>query len=500
MAFKNITYINATPSRIRCDYYDLGKLKIGINTVLSEEWNATIGWNVSTDAPTNYILDTEAVISVLETDVHFYNSDGEGIYNISLPTQFDRYVIARVDKDNEVAQFAIAAKVSETEWRIITSHIGNDVYNALAGSVSYPEDVLPDPYAEHKPSEIVNENKGEWDFPDEIVASPEEPTDNVTDTGFITCWKVTEPTLQALASYMWTSGFFDTIIKNFGDPIDTLLSLHLLPIDVPTKSGLLPIKAGNVETGVSAYKVGKQFVTFDCGTIHISEQFGSYLDYSPFTKFEIVLPFMSTYALDPDIIVGHDLHLYYRIDVATGACLAFIDVDGRNIYSFSGNCAVEMPITSANYSQLYQTIASMATSAITRGVSSGASVPATKTMSGKGGHAGQILSGIVGGVEGAGSSAMSNINNMKPEYQKVGALGSSLALMSPKKPFLIVTYPNICAPENLNKFVGYPSYVTMPLASCKGYTEVDHIELNGINATDYEMQEIENYLKSGVIF
>ena len=40
----------------------------------------------------------------------------------------------------------------------------------------------------------------------------------------------------------------------------------------------------------------------------------------------------------------------------------------------------------------------------------------------------------------------------------------------------------------------------MNLGDCNGYTEVEEIHLENISATENEISEIENLLKTGVIF
>ena len=50
-----------------------------------------------------------------------------------------------------------------------------------------------------------------------------------------------------------------------------------------------------------------------------------------------------------------------------------------------------------------------------------------------------------------------------------------------------------------NSFVGYPSNVTKLVGDLNGYTEIDSIHLENVNATENELNEIERLLKMGVI-
>ena len=54
-------------------------------------------------------------------------------------------------------------------------------------------------------------------------------------------------------------------------------------------------------------------------------------------------------------------------------------------------------------------------------------------------------------------------------------------------------------PAKQNEFMGYPAFITSTLAELTGYTEVDSIHLENVDATDAELSEIETLLKGGVI-
>ena len=89
---------------------------------------------------------------------------------------------------------------------------------------------------------------------------------------------------------------------------------------------------------------------------------------------------------------------------------------------------------------------------------------------------------------------------MKPNFEKSGSMGGMGGMLAVQTPYLILTRPKQALPERQNTFTGYPSFITMSLKDCTGYTEIDSIHLENIPATESELSEIESLLKGGVIF
>ena len=67
-------------------------------------------------------------------------------------------------------------------------------------------------------------------------------------------------------------------------------------------------------------------------------------------------------------------------------------------------------------------------------------------------------------------------------------------------PFVIIERPRFSVPNKVQKYVGQTSNITMYLGDCKGFTAVEFVHLDGLNATADEITEIESLLSKGVIF
>lgn len=304
------------------------------------------------------------------------------------------------------------------------------------------------------------------------------PTLGATDTGFITLFNPTVSELQALASYMWTDPLFDLANwkKIFADPMDAILGLSIVPVS-PGQGGSRPVKVGNIATTVSMHVAASQYVQLDCGTVSVSEWWGAYLDYEPFTKAELYLPYCGTHPISIDEIMNGDIHVHYWVDILSGACVAEVKCKTSVLYTFAGQCASSIPITGRDWTNVINGVLNVAGSVGSMIATGGASAPAS--------------------VAGLASAAM---NTLKPSIEKSGSLGGTSGMLAGQTPVLILTRPNQAHPEKQNEFVGYPSFITRTLGDVEGYAEIEQVHLENIPATGDELSEIERLLKEGVIF
>lgn len=310
------------------------------------------------------------------------------------------------------------------------------------------------------------------------IGFPALPTLSAVDTGFITLFNPSASELKSLANYMWGSLFdISTWKKIFADPMDAILGLSIVPVAVPN-GGSHTVTVGNISTGISMNTAARQYVEVDCGTLNVKEYWGAYLDYDPYTKAEIYLPYVGTHPLAVDDIMGKAVHVKYHVDILSGACCAYVKCGGSVLYSFVGQCSCSIPITGNDWTNVVNGALSIAASIGTMVATGGASAPMV-----------------------AGSTIASTaVNTMKPTVEKSGSMGGMGGMLGVQTPYLILTRPNQAVPNRQNSFMGYPSFITENLATISGYTEIENIHLENIPATDQEISEIEMLLKNGVIF
>ena len=324
---------------------------------------------------------------------------------------------------------------------------------------------------------------------DESIETPDyDPLDqfdrSVLGSQFVNVYAPTRSELQSLKNYLWSSTIGDTLKKMFNNPMDSIVTLHMVPVTVPTSAG--SIFLGGTDTEIGSNRVTNQYVTVNCGSMSIGEYWDAYLDYSPYTKMFLYLPFCGMHEIDVDEFMGQTITIRYDVDVVSGDCLASVSATRSGglstvLYQYAGNCSVEIPVSMANYNARVAAYLGLVGSAagVVAGVASGGmSAPLAAT---------------------ALASSAANIATAKKTVQRSGAIAGSTAWMSQLKPYFILVQPSQCLPDNQAHFTGYPSFITAAVGDLSGYTEFAEIHLEGISATDSEKAEIEAILKGGVL-
>lgn len=338
-------------------------------------------------------------------------------------------------------------------------------------------DIMPpdsDPYiANTKHAGGDGENQNTDEMQDETL-----PSISAADTGFVTLYKPSISQMNALANYMWGTLDIDSFKKVIANPMDVILGLSILPGIVPS-GGSSTVKVGNIDTGVSMTKVGNQYVKFNCGSVTIKRKWGAFLDYSPFTKAFIYLPFIGIEPIDVDEIMNKTVSVTYNIDVLSGGCCAFVKVEGTTLYSYIGQCACSVPVTGKDWSTMINGVLGAVSSVA--------------------GTIGSIASGNVAGAISGIAAVAQNVVGAKPSFQRSGTMGGMGGMMGIKTPYIIIERAVQAVPGYQNKIIGYPSFITRLIGDFKGYTEIEQCHLENIPCTGDEMIEIENILKTGVI-
>ncbi len=360
------------------------------------------------------------------------------------------------------------------------SNIGWFTYSVSQNIINWVNslpDLILDPYADGGVSDVGG-GTGDFDDTSEPIDFPALPVISATDTGFITLFNPSLSELQSLAAYMWNGSLFDisTFQKLFADPMNAILGLSVVPVAIPN-GGQSAIKVGNIATPVNMNKAASQYVEVDCGTLNINEYWGAYLDYAPYTKAEIYLPYCGTHAIDIDDIMDKSVHVKYHVDILSGACVAYVKCDDSVLYQFSGQCSSSIPISGTDFTQMINGVLSAAVSIGTMVATGGASAPLA--------------------IPALANTAING--GMKPSIEKSGAISGTSGMLAIQKPYMILTRPKQALPANQNTYTGYPSYVTVSLGDITGYTEIEHIHLEGVSGTDSEIDEIITLLKAGVI-
>lgn len=154
------------------------------------------------------------------------------------------------------------------------------------------------------------------------------------------------------------------------NPIDCIVGLQRYPMAIPTV-GTDTVKLGKTDTGISCKPMEKTafYYLFEGNTI--APKFGdSFLDYEPYTKMELYVPFCGTIQLNPADILNRKLNVQLAVDFTTGTATGFIMSDDLVIETVNGNIAIDLPITGIQAatvaSQLNNAIANKMNRSLTR--------------------------------------------------------------------------------------------------------------------------------------
>ena len=121
-----------------------------------------------------------------------------------------------------------------------------------------------------------------------------------------------------------------------------IIKVYKTYVDFEVDKNQSDVILGSVDSNVLSDVILKHPV-IDCGTVTLTEEQENVLDYSPFAKLEIYLPFIGTKELDIDVIRGKEIQLIYKVNVMSGKCLAVLQYNDIPLYQFDGTIGEDIP-------------------------------------------------------------------------------------------------------------------------------------------------------------
>ena len=322
----------------------------------------------------------------------------------------------------------------------------------------------------------------------EQPGAPDESTASAVGSGFITAYQIGAASLANVGKCLYSSTLLTAIANLFVNPLDAIISLNVFPCS-PNTGALEAVKLINhscteTDLGISAtaYKLANQFKVFDFGTVTVGEEWESFLDYEA-TSVTLYLPFIGEVDLPADEVMGASVNVQYTVDFFTGMCVANVHIHkgidiglDANIghyaqHAYQGNCAINIPIGSANYGNVVGSFVNAASAGLRTGMAGAISTLASEATSG----------------------------GFKPTITTKGTLSANAGFCSILYPYLQITRPISAEPDNFQTVMGYTGYINNSIGECKGICVCDDIELAGISgATASEIARIKSLCKEGV--
>ena len=307
---------------------------------------------------------------------------------------------------------------------------------------------------------------------DEDITNPDKNGGSYGNSGydgtglFSTTYKMSESRIKSLGGFLWGASFFDNIKLLNSNPIENIVSCKIIPISVNGADERIVL--GNVDTGINGDKVNSSYKV-EVGNLAISEYYHSFLDYAPYTKLTIFLPFIGFKELDTNTFMNKTLKVIYIFDLITGSVKAQLFANNVYVQSYDGNAGIDIPLTSSNRAQV-------------EGAFIGSALSAVESKS------------LIGA-----SSALLNGAMTPYSFSTKGSYSPSCGSHDTRKIFVIYDRPTLQIPSTYGHDFGYPCKLSRSLGSVNGFTMVNsNIDLNGITCTETEREEIRQLLTSGV--
>lgn len=293
-------------------------------------------------------------------------------------------------------------------------------------------------------------------------------------------------------------------------PIDSIVSLIRLPFAPTHGTTKQPVKLGRYEASAEGYTISNMIHTITFSGIDIFPKFGnSFLDYEPYTKYELYVPFCGTIQLNAADVIDKTLNCRIIVDLLTGACTAYVMADSLCIETITGNVGAQLPITGLDTATINANIQSAEQnqkSAKWKYFASYLPLPSVQKNN---------ISDIIKN----GDTTKRNLEQTHYELTHINTPMHTIGSASPVTGWasdlvlrLLIYYPvgnvidsagetpkfDTTALTEFGNLNGFATCETGQIKNYHGFTTVSDADLNGIIATDSELLEIRNLLQSGV--
>ena len=305
-----------------------------------------------------------------------------------------------------------------------------------------------------------------------------------------------------------TSGQISDLFENASDNI---VSMRMYPfniidtLDIPSKPGDVPVKIGNLEVKYKgetlwAYEISSaRKYNFSAGSFDVPGATDSYLDLSPYTQYELFLPYYGYLSIDPAEINNYHIDIEYIIDFNSGNATIVLQRQpiSENNYNkekyeifriIDCKIAIDIPLLGSNASEVLR-----------NNLASGASVLGSIVTAAGSAMTG-FVPGIAGGITGAIAAGNAMISANQRRYNSGEMSGQISPLFLPQNPILYITRLTPETPENYNQLFGKPCGRYAVLSELTGFTKVSTAHIDGFStALQNEKNEVDRLIKEGII-
>lgn len=277
-----------------------------------------------------------------------------------------------------------------------------------------------------------------------------------------------------------------------------VLSLMIYPFELTTRnSNEYPLILGTTTINdVKTRELENEGVGryYKIGSIYI-QSLSNYLDYEPYTKYELYLPYFGYVELKSNDILNCLINIYYVINYAVGTATIIIynHTKQYTIKTYNTKIGVEIAVSKSNQQQLRDEQTQLAIKSSISGLGSVASI--------LGGAVTYNPFLVASGVTGLVGTATDIISTLNQQHERVTSYINSgyEGCFNIQKPRLKITKMIKQDIEQYTEFFGHPVNMTFLLDDIHGYTKIADIHLDNLECTNNEKNILLANLKEGII-
>lgn len=405
--------------------------------------------------------------------------------------------------------------------------IGHGVYTQGSDNAAAPQnewrdmsDSGYDPDAEHDPTRYTNDTYFYGQF---------------SSRAFTKMYVLTDSQVSDLADELYTAVSmapqgeeierYNQSVFLTQNPIDCIISLKKFPMNLPY-SAAVPMKLGSYTTSVNAapllYNTGIYSFLFTESSLNTLHPWydKSFLDYEPYTRCEVSIPFCGTVEIPATYIYDYgSIQVDLIVDFITGACTGYVRARGITIDSVSGSCSVTMPVNGLQQSTLDSQIHSAALAKDKMYATGGMAILGGIAAIGLGIATGGASVAIMGALAAVGGGLTAYTTNKQIDYQlehmdtplkQISAASGAIAQSYDMRCKMRITRPKLSdsykrpgtetaasGQEIYARTIGHACLLQGIVSDFSGLT-AGQIQLDGVNAPEPVKEMIKNIFAQGV--
>ena len=317
------------------------------------------------------------------------------------------------------------------------------------------------------------------------------------DTGILTLYNPSVTDMQNFAAFLYSSltdGDAIALKKLFASPMDYIICFNMTHLDLSLNiADTKTVHFGGVDTTIAMPYLENQFVYASGGSLSVPHQCNNFLDYSPYTKAKLYIPYCGEYDLPIDLVTAGTMYIDYMIDLLSGAVTAQLSItrdrhglfntnmnieDAANdlyMTSFQGNIYTQIPIGSIDNRGLVSSLLGIA-------AATGTAIATSNPLP------------LMGSVA---NTALSS----KETITKSGSISSCYGYIAPQYAQIILQRPIQNKPSEFSLYRGYPSNTINKISHYKEFVTIDPNTFWTDNfskpITNEETQELKQILNDG---